>query len=102
MFRHSDSDNDKSFSIYTHAFRHTYAREMFRNELQSLGIEQKGRNMMQRMLENRAAGYRKDHLVTRDERLLYGDVSRAMDRIQSYLGHGDGRMDLAEIYLKGF
>lgn len=86
----------------SHAFRHTYAREMLRNELQSLGIEQEGRDMVQRMLENRAAGYRKDHLVTRDERLLYLDVSRAMDRIQSYLGHGDGRMDLAEVYLKGF
>lgn len=87
----------------SHAFRHTYAREMFRNELQSLGIEQKGRDMMQQILENRAAGYRKDHLVvTQDERLLYGNVSKVMDRIQSYLGHGDGRMDLAEIYLKGF
>lgn len=86
----------------SHAFRHTYAREMLRNELQSLGIEREGRDMMQRMLENRDAGYRKDYLVTQDERSLYRDVSRAMDQIQAYLGHGNGRMDLAEVYLKGF
>lgn len=86
----------------SHAFRHTYAREMLRNELRSLGIEQEGRGMMQRMLENRDAGYRKDHLVIQDERSLYRDVSRAMDQVQAYLGHGDGRMDLAEVYLKGF
>lgn len=86
----------------SHVFRHTYAREMLRSELQSLGIEQEGRRMLQRMLENRDVGYRKDHLVTQEERFLYGKVSRAMDTIQEYLGHGDGRMDLAEVYLKGF
>ena len=85
----------------SHAFRHTYAREMLRSELQSFGIEQEGRSMLQRLLENRDAGYRKDHLVTREERPLYREVSRAMDCVQEYLGHGSGRMDLAEVYLKG-
>lgn len=86
----------------SHAFRHTYAREMLRSELQTLGIEQEGRGMLERMLENREAGYRKDHLVTKDERPLYKIVSAAMDQVQKYLGHGSGRIDLAEVYLKGF
>lgn len=85
----------------SHAFRHTYAREMLRSELQARGIEQEGRSMIQRMVENREAGYRKDHLVTREERPLYREVSAAMDQIQKYLGHGSGRIDLAEVYLKG-
>lgn len=86
----------------SHAFRHTYAREMLRNELQSLGIAREGRSMLQQMLENRDAGYRKDHLVPQEKRLLYHEVSRAMDRVQEYLGHGNGRIDLAEVYFKGF
>lgn len=85
----------------SHAFRHTYAREMLKRELQARGIEPEGRRMLERMLENRAAGYRKDHLVTREERPLYRAVVEATDRIQSYLGHGRGRIDLAEVYLKG-
>lgn len=85
----------------SHAFRHTYAREMLLSELQARGIEQEGRAMIQRMVENREAGYRKDHLVTREERPLYREVSAAMDQIQNYLGHGSGRIDLAEVYLKG-
>lgn len=85
----------------SHAFRHTYAREMLRNELHPRGIEQEGRGMLQRMLENREAGYRKDHLVTKEERPLYRAVIVAMDQVQEYLGHGKGRIDLAEVYLKG-
>lgn len=85
----------------SHAFRHTYAREMLRSELQSCGIEKEGRLMLEQMLENREAGYRKDHLITKDERSLYRSVSAAMDQVQHYLGHGSGRMDLAEVYLKG-
>lgn len=85
----------------SHAFRHTYAREMLKNELQSKGIEKSGREIIQRMLENREAGYRKDHTITKEERPLYREVVQIMDKIQEYLGHGEGRIDLAEVYLKG-
>lgn len=39
----------------------------------------------------------------RQERLIssWREVSAAMDQIQKYLGHGSGRIDLAEVYLKG-
>lgn len=86
----------------SHTFRHTYARKMLQGELQSRGIEHEGRAMLQKMMENREAGYRKDHLVTREERPLYREVSAAMNRVQEYLGHGSGRIDLAGVYLKGF
>jgi len=26
---------------------------------------------------------------------------QVMDKVQEYLGHGEGRIDLAEVYLKG-
>lgn len=85
----------------SHSFRHTYAREMLKNELRQRGIETEGREVIQRMLENRAAGYRKDHTITKDERPLYREVVQVMDKVQEYLGHGEGRIDLAEVYLKG-
>ncbi|MGC8231128.1 integrase [Pseudobacillus badius] len=85
----------------SHTFRHTYAREMLRSELARRGIEREGRSMIQRMLENREAGYRKDHLVTREERKLYREVNWIVDQVHSHLGHGKGRMDLCEVYMKG-
>lgn len=85
----------------SHSFRHTYAREILKSELQQLGIETPGREVIQRMLENREAGYRKDHTITKEERPLYRKVVQVMDKVQGYLGHGKGRIDLAEVYLKG-
>lgn len=85
----------------SHAFRHTYAREMMKGELRSRGIEKEGCSMVRRMLENYEVGYRRDNLLTAEERPLYSEVVQCMDRIQSFLGHGRGRMDLAEVYLKG-
>lgn len=85
----------------SHSFRHTYAREMLKRELQQREIEASGREMIQRMLENRGAGYRKDHTITKEERPLYREVVQIMDKVQGYLGHGKGRIDLAEVYLKG-
>ena len=85
----------------SHGFRHTYAREMLTQKLKNQGIYEQGRSMIQRMLENRAAGYRKDHLVTRDERELYKQVIAAVDQVHADLGHGRGRIDLCEVYMAG-
>lgn len=84
----------------SHALRHTYAREMLKRELEARGIECQGREMIQRMLENRAAGFRKDHLVSWEERPLYREVVKAIDTVHAYLGHGEGRIDLFEVYFK--
>jgi integrase len=85
----------------SHGFRHTYARDMLRAGLRAKGIEEEGRTMLQRMVENREAGYRKDNEVTREERPLYREVVRELDKVHGYLGHGEGRIDLAEVYMKG-
>lgn len=85
----------------SHGFRHTYAQAMLARELKNRGIYEQGRSMLQRMLENRAAGYRKDHLVSKEERDLYKQVNAAVDRIHEWLGHGRGRIDLCETYMKG-
>lgn len=85
----------------SHGFRHTYARETLREALKVKGIEAEGRSMLQRMVENREAGYRKDNEVTREERPLYRSVIAELDKVHAYLGHGEGRIDLAEVYMKG-
>lgn len=85
----------------SHGFRHTYAREMLTQKLRDQGIYEQGRTMIQRMLENYAMGYRKDNLVTREERQLYKQVNAAIDQVHEDLGHGRGRIDLCEVYMKG-
>ena len=74
---------------------------MLRSELRQKGIEDEGRRMLRRMLENRQAGYRKDHGVTQKERLLYREVVQAVDQVHAYLGHGERRIDLYEVYMQG-
>lgn len=83
----------------SHAFRHTYARDMVVQEFEKRGIVTKGREMLQKMLENREKGFRKDHLVTREERALYKQVNEVIDSVHGYLGHGHGRIDLCEVYM---
>lgn len=74
---------------------------MLTYELERRGIPNEGRSMIQRMLESREAGYRRDYLVTREERGLYYQVNAAIDQVHSFLAHGRGRIDLCEIYMKG-
>ncbi|MEK4758941.1 integrase [Viridibacillus sp. FSL E2-0187] len=83
----------------SHGLRHTYARYMLNLEFKKYGIELEGRRMMTQMIENRAAGYRKDHLVSAEQRELYDLTNKIMDTIHGYLGHGSNRTDLAEVYL---
>lgn len=84
----------------SHTMRHTYAREMLWRELQSRGIdERQGKEMLRRIQKNREAGRRKDYGVTRQERPLYQQVVQAIDTVHSYLGHGQGRIDLFEVYM---
>lgn len=73
---------------------------MLTKELKNRGIERERRSMIGRMLENHEKGYRKDHLVTRDERFLYREVNQAIDKIHAHLGHGKGRIDLCAVYMK--
>lgn len=83
----------------SHGLRHTYARYMLNLEFENYGIKLEGRRMMTQMIENKAAGYRKDHLVSAEQRELYKLTNEIMDTIHGYLGHGSNRTDLAEVYL---
>lgn len=84
----------------SHAFRHTYARAMLNEEFVNREIESDGPKALQRMLDNRESGFRRDKGFMEGEKELYREVVNAMDQVQSYLGHGTGRMDLAMVYLK--
>lgn len=83
----------------SHAFRHTYARDMVMSEFEKRGIAVGGRRMLQRMLENREKGFRKDHFVKSNEKALYKKVNQVVDLVHGYLGHGRGRIDLCEVYM---
>lgn len=74
---------------------------MLLRELRRRGIENDGRNMVRRMIENHEAGFRKDHLVTRDDRPLYRETNAAVDQVDEWLGHGKGRIELVATYMRG-
>lgn len=61
---------------------------------------QQGKEMVQRMLHNHSQGLRKDSGVSRQERPLYQSVNECIDTVHEWLGHGRGRMDLCEVYMK--
>jgi integrase len=84
----------------SHGFRHTYARESLMAMLKQKGIGEKGKEMIQRMLNNHSNGLRKDYGVSRDERELYKTVNECIDTVHEWLGHGRGRIDLCEVYMK--
>lgn len=76
-----------------HGFRHTYARERFN---QMAMPEQK--QMMVRILENRAIGRKADYGV--HDKQLYNATKEIMDKVHEELGHGKNRWELAMRYLK--
>lgn len=77
----------------THGFRHAYARERFNQ----MAIAEH-RQMMSRILDNRAVGRKADYAV-RDQR-LYNETKAIMDKVHAELGHGANRWELAMRYLR--
>jgi integrase len=84
----------------SHGFRHTYARESLMAMLKQRGIDEKGKGMIQRMLNNHSNSLRKDYRISRDERELYKTANECIDTVHGWLGHGRGRIDLCEVYMK--
>lgn len=89
-------------SDYTgsHGFRHTYARDSLTDLFKSKGIEYEGKWILDRMMRNHSKGVRKDFGITQDERDLYKTVNQCIDTVHAWLGHGAGRIDLCEVYMK--
>lgn len=89
-------------SDYTgsHGFRHTYARDSLTDLFKSKGIEYEGKWILDRMMRNHSKGVRKDFGITQDERDLYKTVNQCIDTVHAWLGHGEGRIDLCEVYMK--
>ena len=78
-----------------HGFRHTYARERFK---EFATVEQKA--MMDRILENRAIGRKADYGIGEWNRALFESTRNIMNQVHSELGHGENRWRLAMVYLK--
>lgn len=84
----------------SHGLRHTYARYMLHIHLKQLPVDLlQSRRMLTQIIENNEAGYRKDHLVLKEDVQLYRQVNEIIDIVHDYLGHGENRTDLAQVYL---
>ncbi|MEM5635325.1 site-specific integrase [Bacillus cereus] len=82
----------------THMFRHTFARERFK-ELLGDSYE-RGQEVLVYILKNHEQGKRADYGVSQEFKGIYQKVQGVMNIVHEELGHGKGRLDLAQIYLK--
>ncbi|PEU23151.1 recombinase [Bacillus wiedmannii] len=82
----------------THMFRHTFARERFK-ELLGDSYE-RGQEVLGYILKNHEQGKRADYGVSQEFKGIYQKVQGVMNIVHEELGHGKGRLDLAQIYLK--
>ncbi|MED2879020.1 tyrosine-type recombinase/integrase [Bacillus thuringiensis] len=82
----------------THMFRHTFARERFK-ELLGESYEQ-GQKVLAYILKNHERGKRADYGIRQEFKTTYRQVQDAMNIVHEELGHGRGRVDLAQVYLK--
>ncbi|PGU09072.1 recombinase [Bacillus cereus] len=82
----------------THMFRHTFARERFKELLgDSYG---RGQEVLDYILKNHEQGKRADYGVSQEFKDIYQEVQDVMNIVHGELGHGKGRLDLAYVYLK--
>jgi integrase len=84
----------------SHGFRHSYARAELDRRLEERGITENGREVIDRMLENKDNGIRKDTGFALEEKELYKEVNSIIDKVHETLGHGKGRIDLVAVYMK--
>jgi integrase len=84
----------------SHGFRHTFARNCLADLLNNFGIYEAGKEIIAKMLTNREKKQRKDKGISSSDRHLYILVNNCVDQVHAWLGHGKGRIDLCEVYMK--
>lgn len=82
----------------THMFRHTFARERFK-ELLGDSYE-RGQEVLAYILKNHEQGKRADYGIGQEFKSTYQQIQKVMNIVHEELGHGKGRLDLAQVYLK--
>lgn len=83
-----------------HGFRHAYARERVDQLMQQKGIAASGKQMLERIMENRDQGRAADYGVFDHNHQLYQEVTAVVNQVHSEIGHGSNRWDLAAIYMR--
>lgn len=87
----------------SHSFRHTYARNMMRREVVKRGISlDAARQTLENYIEIKDHGNNSKKLEQLKATENFKQLKVCMDKVHEYLGHGQGRMDLARIYISGF
>ncbi|MET1029589.1 hypothetical protein [Domibacillus tundrae] len=84
-----------------HGFRHAYARERVSELMKQRGLNERGYTMLQRCLANYDARRKVNYGIhSNGDRQLYDKVKLVVDCVHGELGHGEGRWDLAAVYMK--
>ena len=56
--------------------------------------------MVARIMENRDKGRFANYGIHEKDQVLFENVKEVMDMVHSEIGHGKGRWDLAEVYMR--
>jgi integrase len=80
-----------------HGFRHTYARGRLESILGDRSRE--GKEIIERMLNNRSEGRKIDAGIKGHEKELFLTVKDAINAVHHELGHGDNRWGLVAVYM---
>lgn len=87
----------------SHSFRHTYARNMMRREVESRSISlDAARQTLEKYIDIKDYGNNSKKLEHLKATKDFQQLQECMDKVHGYLGHGEGRMDLARVYISGF
>ena len=84
-----------------HGFRHAFARSRVETIFEERGLNERGHQMMQRILGNREVGRQADYGILKiEDQQLYLEVREVMDKVHGEIGHGANRWDLAMRYMR--
>lgn len=84
-----------------HGFRHTFARKKMNELLEAAGMAEEGKQMMSRIFENIDKGRKANYGIrSRQDQKSFSRLKSMMDTVHRDLGHGEGRWDLARVYMR--
>lgn len=85
----------------THGFRHAYARDRIQQLFTERGIIAQAPRMVERIMENRDKGRAADYgILASKDKELFSQIRDVMDQVHEEIGHGKGRWDLANVYMR--
>lgn len=76
---------------------------MMKNEIVQLEMDKEvAITILERYFEIKDFGNNSKYMSMLTSTVEWKQLLKAMNRVRSYLGQGEGRMDLARVYIRGF